>query len=75
MPEPLPPVDELTYEQARDELESILAALESEKQSLEQAMALYARGVELTRRCTALLDQAELKVQHISGEDILPFNG
>lgn len=68
------PVEELSYEQAREELEGIVAALESEKLSLDEAMALYERGLELTRRCTALLDQAELKIQQISGDEILPFN-
>jgi exodeoxyribonuclease VII small subunit len=67
-------VDELTYEQAHEELESIVAALETEKLDLEQAMALFERGLALTRRCTALLDQAELKVQQISGDEITPFN-
>ncbi|OGO41561.1 MAG: exodeoxyribonuclease VII small subunit [Chloroflexi bacterium RBG_16_58_14] len=68
------PVEELTYEQAREELESIVASLETEKHSLDEAMALFERGLALTKRCTALLDQAELKIQQISGEEILPFN-
>lgn len=66
-------VDELTYEQAHEELESIVAALETEKLDLEQAMLLFERGLALTRRCTMLLDQAELKVQQVSGEEITPF--
>lgn len=69
------PIEELTYEQARDELESVVAALEAEKHPLEEAMALFERGLALARRCTELLEQAELKVQQISGEDIQPFNG
>ena len=68
------PVEELTYEQARDELESIVSALETEKHPLEEAMALFERGLALTRRCVELLDQAELKVQQISGEEIQPFS-
>jgi exodeoxyribonuclease VII small subunit len=68
------PVEKLTYEQAREELESIVASLETEKHSLDEAMALFERGLALTKRCTELLDQAELKIQQISGEEILPFN-
>ena len=68
------PLEELTYEQAHEELESIVATLETEKHSLDEAMALFERGLALTRRCTALLDQAELKIQQISGEEILPSN-
>lgn len=67
------PVEELTYEQARQELESIVAALESEQHPLDEAMALFERGLALTRRCTEMLDQAELKVQQISNEEIQPF--
>lgn len=74
MNQKLIPVDELTYEQAREELEGIVTTLETEKHPLEEAMTLFERGLALTRRCTALLDQAELRVQQISGEEILPFN-
>lgn len=69
------PVDKLSYEQALAELESIVAALETEKRSLDDVMALYERGQALARHCTELLEQAELKVQQISGEEIIPFNG
>jgi exodeoxyribonuclease VII small subunit len=68
------PVEKLTYEQAMTELESIVAALETEKRSLDEVMALYERGQALARRCTELLEQAELKVQQVSGEEVLPFN-
>jgi exodeoxyribonuclease VII small subunit len=69
------PIEELDYEHARLELEGIVAALESEKHPLDQAMALYERGLLLVRRCSGLLDQAELKVQQISGDELLPFDG
>ena len=68
------PVEDLTYEQARDELENIVSALETEKHPLEEAMALFERGLALTRRCVELLDQAELKVEQISGDEIQPFS-
>jgi exodeoxyribonuclease VII small subunit len=71
----LTPLEDLDYEQARLELESIVAALETEKHALEQAIALYERGMLLTRRCTDLLDQAELKVQQISGDELQAFDG
>jgi exodeoxyribonuclease VII small subunit len=67
------PVEELTFEEAHQELEDIVAALEGEKHALNETMALFERGLALTRRCTELLDQAELKVQQISGEGIEPF--
>lgn len=57
------PVEIMTYEAAFQELEKIVAALESSEPSLEEALALFERGQLLARRCSDLLDQAELKVQ------------
>jgi exodeoxyribonuclease VII small subunit len=72
-PEPLQtftPVDLLSFEQAQAELESIVAALESGDHALDVALSLYERGQALSRRCVTLLDQAELKVQSLSGETL-----
>ncbi len=68
------PVEQLTYEQALSELEAIVSAMESEEQSLESALALFERGQILSHYCADLLDRAELKVQQISGEDLVDFN-
>ncbi len=63
------PVEELTYEQALSELESIVAALESGDHALESALAFYERGQLLARYCARLLEQAELKIQSLSGDE------
>jgi exodeoxyribonuclease VII small subunit len=68
------PVEEMSYEQAFTSLEDIVSLLETEKHSLEQSMALFERGQALAARCAALLDQAELKVQRLMGEDLEPFS-
>ena len=67
-------VEQLSYEQAFAELEQIVTILESEEQPLNEALALYERGQALARYCASLLDQAELKVQQISGEDLVSFD-
>lgn len=67
------PIGELTYEQALAELEEIVTALESEELSLDNSMSLFERGESLARYCAGLLDQAELKVQQISGENLIDF--
>lgn len=67
------PLDELTYEQAFSELEEIVAALETDEHSLDEALALYERGQALARYCAGLLDQAELKVKQLSGEELVDF--
>jgi exodeoxyribonuclease VII small subunit len=63
----------VSYEQALGELERIVAALESEERPLEEALALFERGQVLARYCAGLLDNAELKVQQLSGEDLEDF--
>ena len=64
------PVDQLTYEAAFAELQTIIAALEGEQRSLDEATSLYERGQALVKRCGELLDQAELKVRQLSGSDL-----
>ena len=64
----------LTFEKAFGELETIVAALESEKQSLDESLALYERGQSLAKYCSNLLDQAELKVQLLAGETLNNFS-
>lgn len=73
-PDEKTPVEELTYEQAFNELEAIVAALESEEHSLENALALFERGQSLAHQCTQRLDAAELKVQQLSGENLEELN-
>jgi exodeoxyribonuclease VII small subunit len=64
------PVGNLNYEAAFSELESIVDALENEQRSLEDSMSLFERGQALVKRCAELLDQAELKVKQLSGNDL-----
>jgi exodeoxyribonuclease VII small subunit len=69
-PNPNSPVEALSYEAALNELESVVAGLESGENSLEQALALYERGQALASHCAHLLDQAELRVRVLSGEQL-----
>ena len=74
MAEKLQPVDNLTYEQAFDEMETIVIALESEERSLDEALAQFERGQALAKHCNTLLDKAEIKVRQIAGEEIIPID-
>ncbi len=70
MPES-PPVEQVSYEAAFSELESIIATLEENQRPLDEAMSLFERGQALAARCAALLDQAELKIRQLTGSELL----
>jgi exodeoxyribonuclease VII small subunit len=56
----------LTYEQARDELISIVAQLEGGQIGLEESMALWQRGEALAQHCNTWLDGAEAKLTSVT---------
>lgn len=68
------PVEDLTYEQALAELETIVSALEGEQGQLEESIRLFERGQALIRRCGELLEAAQLKVQQVAGDSVIPFD-
>jgi exodeoxyribonuclease VII small subunit len=51
------------FETAIAELESIVKKLEEGDLALEQSLALYERGVQLSRFCHERLDQAERRIE------------
>lgn len=53
---------EPTYEQARDELAQVVAALEAGGLTLEESLALWERGEQLAAVCQGWLDRARAKV-------------
>ena len=57
-----PDINDLTYEQARDELISIVARLEGGQIGLEDSMSLWQRGEALATHCSTWLDGAEAQL-------------
>ena len=55
-------VDDLSYEQARDELAGVVRGLEAGGLTLEQSLMLWERGQKLADRCQALLDDAQQRL-------------
>jgi exodeoxyribonuclease VII small subunit len=51
------------FEAAIAELESVVKKLEEGDMSLEQSLALYERGVQLSRFCHARLEEAERRIE------------
>lgn len=62
-PESSPVAD---FENALDELEKAVAAMEKGDQSLDQSLATYERGIALYRRCQLALEQAEQRVSLVN---------
>ncbi|MHB0924201.1 MAG: exodeoxyribonuclease VII small subunit [Bellilinea sp.] len=68
-----PKIESLSYEQAFQELEDVVSALEAGQPNLEDALMLFERGQALARHCASLLDTAELRVRRLSdSEPVLP---
>ena len=65
--------DDLTYEEALAELEGIVDTLEGEQSQLEDSIRLFERGQALAARCSALLEEAELKVKQVTGDAVEDF--
>jgi len=70
--------EEINFEKAMDELETLVANMEKGEHSLEASLKDFERGVELTRLCQSALKEAEQKVQILSknmgDESLLPFD-
>jgi exodeoxyribonuclease VII small subunit len=58
----------LSYEQAIEELESIIERIESGEAGLEQSLAEYKRGAELLKRCRSILDAADRQIEELTAE-------
>lgn len=59
----------LDFETALLELQGIVEKMESGQQSLEEALASFQRGVELTRACQQGLKEAEQRVEKLVREN------
>lgn len=69
----------IPFEQALMEIERILRELEDGTTTLEDALARYERGVGLIRHCYSQLQNAEQRIQQLTGlsaegkADLQPF--
>ncbi|KZC23857.1 exodeoxyribonuclease VII small subunit [Rhodanobacter thiooxydans] len=56
-----PPVAD--FEHSLDELEQLVARMETGEMSLDESLASFERGIGLFRHCQQSLEQAELRVR------------
>ena len=55
--------DDIKFEDALSELESIVEQLEHGELSLEESLAAFEEGIRLSRICSKRLDEAERKIE------------
>lgn len=60
-----PATTEPPFEAQMEELDTIVTALEDGQLPLEDALALYERGMRLAKACQDRLDAAELRVRRL----------
>ena len=61
--------DDLSYEQARDELIAIVSKLESGGLGLEESLSLWERGEKVAKICQDWLDGARKRLDAAQGVD------
>ncbi|AWB82210.1 exodeoxyribonuclease VII small subunit [Corynebacterium yudongzhengii] len=61
------PVENLGYEEARDELVEIVKILELGQMGLDESLKYWERGEALAKRCEDYLDGAAAKVERALG--------
>jgi exodeoxyribonuclease VII small subunit len=54
-----------SFEQFFRELEATVGKLEAGDLTLDESLALFQRGMELSKKCGELLDQAELRIKEL----------
>ena len=59
------PTEDLSFEEALNELETIVGQLERGDTPLQQAIELYERGNKLRQRCADRLDAAQARIEAI----------
>ncbi|MGB3672828.1 MAG: exodeoxyribonuclease VII small subunit [Candidatus Nanopelagicales bacterium] len=57
--------EDMSYEQARDELASVVAQLEAGTTTLEESLALWERGEQLVAVCEKWLTNARERIEAV----------
>lgn len=68
-------VDSLTYEEAVEALEAIIDRIESGAIGLEASIDAYERGAALVKRCRAVLDRAEQRIDELDAKRLAAGEG
>ena len=60
------------FENAIEQLEELVGALEEGDLSLEESLKAFENGIKLTRECQVALEKAEQRIQILTQENELP---
>ena len=64
-------LEQLSFEQAYEQLEKLIEKIEAEELPLEQALQFFEQGIQLTQQCRHLLTDAQRRVtQLLDGQEI-----
>lgn len=55
-----------SFEEALGKLETIVQQLENNEITLEESVKLYEEGIQLSKFCTEILQQAELRIEEVN---------
>jgi len=58
-------MDDLSFEEAFEELQDVVRKLEAGNLSLDESIVLFQRGMKLAQYCGEMLDKAELVVSQL----------
>lgn len=58
-----------SFEEALSKLEQIVSNLEDESITLEESVKLYEEGIQLSKFCSEILNQAELRIEQVNEEN------
>ena len=65
--------NDFNYENAIAELNSIVSKLQNGNVSLDDSLALYMRGIELSKKCEDKINEVEKKISMVTANGEVPF--
>ena len=66
------PKEAPAFEDALEELETIVERMEDDEPSLEESLKIFERGMNLTRTCQKALDDAEQRIRTLAESEPPP---
>ena len=61
----MPRSKKFSFEEGIAKLEEIVEKLENDEVELEKAIALFEEGMEISQKCTKILDEAQQKIEFL----------